>query len=240
MGTINRLGRIALVFTLLSLVATAAAATGTIQVYVHPGSGTVCLDTVCKVNQGTIDGTGSTMFENIEADRYYMLNVYGVDGYQPYLKQVYLGKADTILTRDVQLEPVRLFAQGTGTVQIFITPDGGQACLDRQCDVSAGNSSGSWSVQFTDITANTYHTLTLTHTGYETYTKQVRVLPGQTSTLDLALKPLPAGSAPAAAPVPLPTSSNPPPTKACLPGMLALAATGICGFAVAYGRSGKK
>jgi hypothetical protein len=230
MGTIYRLGRIALFFGLLSLVASVAATTGTIQVFVHPGSGTVCLDTACKMNQGTIDGTGSTTFDGVEAGRYHMLNVYGTEGYEPYLKQIYLDPSGASLTRDIYLDKAPVSPAETGSIQVFITPDGGEVCLDRQCDVSVGDSTGSWSVQFTDVTANTYHTLTLTHPGYETYSTQVRLLPDQASTMDISLKRLPPGSTPIATPPPLQATPAPLPTKAGLPWILALAATGICGL----------
>jgi hypothetical protein len=239
MGTIHRFARIALFFGLLSLVAAAAATTGTIQVFVHPGSGTVCLDTVCKPGQGTIDGTGSTMFDGVEAGRYHMLNVYGTEGYEPYLKQIYLNPTGESLTRDIYLEKAPVSPAETGSIQVFITPDGGQACLDRQCDVSVGDSTGSWSVQFTEVTANTYHTLTLSHPGYDTYTTQVRLLPGQTSQMDITLQRLPPGVIPVTTPLAPVTTPLPQPTKAGLPWIFALIATVISGFAWVSRKSGR-
>jgi hypothetical protein len=229
MGSMSLPGSIVVLFTLLSLIATATAATGTIHIYVHPGGGTVCLDTVCKPDQGTVSETGSTTFDNIEAGSYHMLNIYGTPGYQPYLKQIYLDAGGTPVTRDIVLEKVRQSAPETGSIRVFITPDGGKVCLDRMCEVSSGNRSGSWSVEFPDVTANTYHTLTVTNEGYGTYTSEIRLLPGQTSTMDIVQKPLPPGSTPLPTPTPVSTPA-PAPTRAALPGFLALFATGICGI----------
>ena len=56
---------IILFLVLFFLVATAAADTNTVQIYVHPGSGTVCLDKTCMVNRGTLSGYSSTQFAGV-------------------------------------------------------------------------------------------------------------------------------------------------------------------------------
>jgi hypothetical protein len=220
---------------LLCLSATAAAATGTIILNVHPGGGTVCLGTDCRENPVTGDGVGTVTFDARETDRYYMVNVYGVEGYKPYLKQIYLDPLDTTLVRDIVLEAVATAPAGTGSVSVLITPDGGRVCLDRMCEISRGDRSGSWSVEFTEVSANTYHTLTITNDGYETYSTQVRLLPGQASTMSITLQPLRAGSTPqpvqSAHPTPVPE-----PTRAAHSGLIALAAAGLCGWIVAWQR----
>jgi hypothetical protein len=237
MDTLHRFAGLVLLFALTVLVVSATAVTGPVQIIVHPGGGTVCLDTDCRMNQGTTDGTSSTVFENVEAGSYHMINVYGIEGYQPYLKQFFYDPSGAKVTRDIVLEPVKSAPVGTGAIQVFITPDGGQACVDKICEKSSGTSSGTWSVQFT-VTANTYHTLTLTHEGYTPYTKQIRVLPGQTSTLNIELKPLPPGVPSGPAQTPVSAISQPPqPTTANLPGMLAFIAIGICGLALAGKKS---
>lgn len=238
MGFPHRSGRVILLLLLLSLVATATAATGTIQLNIHPGGGTVCLGTVCKANLAMEGGFGSVLFENVEAGRYYMVNVYGVEGYKPYLKQVYLDPLSTTLTRDISLDPVPAASTGTGTVRISVTPDGGKVCLDRMCEVSSGDRTGSWSVEFTDVSANTYHTLSVTNEGYETWTSEVRLLPGQTSTMSVTIKPLAPGSTPVPVTTP-PSAPAPGPTSADLPGMAAFLALGICWAALAMKRTGK-
>ena len=48
--------KIVLFFALLALVAIAAAETNYIQIFVHPGSGNVCLDNTCQVDRGTLAG----------------------------------------------------------------------------------------------------------------------------------------------------------------------------------------
>jgi hypothetical protein len=158
-----------------------------------------------------------------------MVNVYGVEGYKPYLKQIYLDPLSTTLVRDIALEPVATAPAGTGSVRVQITPDGGKVCLDRMCEISRGDRSGSWSVEFTEVSATTYHTLSITNEGYETYTTQVRLLPGQTSTLSIVLQPLPAGST--LQPTPrMADTPAPEPTQAGLPAFVALAAVGLCGW----------
>jgi hypothetical protein len=239
MGIFNRWGSIVLIIALLSLATTVTAATGTIQINVHPGGGTVCIDTTCKGNPGTADGTSSISFENVEAGSYHMVNVYGTPGYKAWLGQIFLDPSGTSLTRDIWLEPLPAQAPETGTVRIFITPDGGRVCLDRMCELSRGDGTGSWSVEFTDITANTNHTLTVANEGYNTFTFDVRLLPGQTDTLSVILKPLPPGNTTSPTPIPLPTT-EPQPTQAGLPGVIALLAIGICGVVLVLGRRGQE
>jgi hypothetical protein len=238
MGFFHRSGKVLLLFLLFSLVATAAAAAGSIQINVHPGGGMVCLATDCKANPANGDGVGSVLFENVEAGQYYMVNVYNVDGYKPYLKQVYLDPLSPALTRDITLDPVPAASTGTGSVVVYVTPDGGKVCLDRMCEVSSGDGKGSWSVEFTDISANTYHTLSVTNGGYETWTSQVRLLPGQISTMSVTLRPLPPGSTPAPSPEPTFTTPVPQPTRSPLPGWVALLAVAICGMALLMRRPG--
>ena len=227
MASILRQGGIVLCCALVFLAATATAVTGTIQITVHPGGGTVCLGTDCKECPAGTDGSGSVAFDNVEAGSYHMLNIYNTDGYKPWLGQIYLDPSGAALSRDIVLEKLPSSSAGTGSVQVYVTPDGGRVCLNKMCEMSSGDGSGSWSVQFTDVAANTYHTLTISHEGYETYTTEVRLLPGQASTLSVTLQPLPPGSTtvPTPAPTPVPTPS---PTRSALPAGFALTAIGIC------------
>lgn len=223
-----RVGGIALCCLLVFLAAPVTAITGTIQITVHPGGGTVCLGTDCKECPAGTDGSGSVAFENIEAGSYHMINIYNTEGYKPWLGQIYLDPSGTALARDIVLEKLPASSAGTGTVRVYVTPDGGKVCLNRMCEVSSGDGTGSWSVQFTDVAASTYHTLTISNEGYETYTTEVRLLPGQVSTLSVTLRPIPPGSTtiPTPPPTPAPTPS---PTRSALPGGIVLAAITICG-----------
>jgi hypothetical protein len=230
MSLIGRWRSIVLLFALLTLAASASAATGSIQINVHPGGGTVCLDTACKECPATPDGPGTVTFENVEAGWYHMLNVYGTPGYEPWLGQIYLDLSGTALTRDIYLQPLPKKPAGTATVRVAITPDGGKACLDRMCELSSGDGSGSWSVQFTDIEANTNHTVTIAREGYATWTTEVRLLPGQTSTMSVVLDPLPPEESPSPTRSSAPTP-QPEPTRAAVPGWFALLAFAACGTA---------
>lgn len=229
MGFINRFGRIVFLFAVLSLVATVTAATGTIQISVHPGGGTVCLDTVCKDNPAATDGVGTITFENVETDSYHMLNVYGTKGCKAYLGQVYLDSSGKTLTRDIILETLPQQTVEPGTVNLDITPDGGKACIDRMCEHSSGDGTGSWSVQFTDVSANTNHTITIARDGNETYTTEILLVPDQTVSKSVILEPLLPGSTPHPTPAPL-SPPTPEPTQAGLPGWIAFLATGTCGL----------
>jgi hypothetical protein len=232
MGSLNRSAGIVLLFLILCLAASVAAATGTIQITVNPGGGTVCLDTVCKEDQGTTDASSSTTFENVQADCYHMLNIYGTPGYEPYMGQVFLDSSGKTITREITLKKIPASAPETSTLKVFITPDGGKACLDRMCELSSGDRTGSWSVQFHEVIANTYHTLSISNDGYETFTTEVRLLPGQTNMMSVTLEPLPPASptVPTLPPTPTLPTPTPQPTRADLPGFVALIATGICGI----------
>jgi hypothetical protein len=238
MGFFHRSGKVFLLILLLPLIATAAAAAGSIQLNIHPGGGTVCLATDCKANPATGDGVGSVIFENIGTGNYYMVNVYGVEGYKPYLKQVYLDPLSPALTRDITLEPVPAASTGTGSVVVYVTPDGGKVCLDRMCEMSSGDGKGSWNVEFTDISANTYHTLSVTNAGYETWTSEVRLLPGQVSTMSVTLQPRSPGSTQTPSPVTSSATPAPQPTRAPLFAWAALLAVAICGMTLMMRRPG--
>ena len=226
---------------ILALAATVSAATGAIQLNVHPAGGTVCLGTVCKDNPETAEGVGTVTFDGLETDQYYMVNVFGVDGYKPYLKQIHLDSLSTVLIRDITLEPVAVTASGTGTVKVFITPDGGKACLDRMCELSSGDGTGSWSVEFAEVSSDRSHTLTISAAGYEPFTAEMRVQPGQTRSMSVTLDELqpgsttpPATSSPATpAPEPVPTPMMP------LPPGIAILATCICGLGIVLFRQGR-
>ena len=227
MGYINRWWGIVLLFALLTLAAPVSAATGTIQVNVHPGGGTICLGTTCRDCPVMTEGPASVTFENMEAGQYHMLNVFGTPGYEPWLGQIYLNPSGTALTRDIYLKALPPKPPETANVQLSIRPDGGRACINRMCELSSGDGTGSWSVQFTDIAANTNHTVTIAREGNATWTTKVRLLPGQTSTMSVVLEPLPPVESPPPTPVPV-TTPVPEPTRAGLPAWLAFLAFGAC------------
>ncbi|PKG31062.1 hypothetical protein, partial [Methanoregula sp.] len=104
MGISKRRAGVALLLLLLALAATADAATGTVTITVKPGGGMVCLGTICKENPFGGDGSGITVFSNVDVDCYHMLNIYGLDGYKPYLKLIYVDSTSSSQTRNVVLE----------------------------------------------------------------------------------------------------------------------------------------
>ncbi len=220
MGSICRIASFACITVLLLFGAAATAATGTIEIQVHPGGGTVCLGTVCQETAGADSGPAIASFSGMETGQYHMLNVYGTPGFRNYLGQVYLDPSGTSLVRDIVLEKLPPEDLATGTLQVFITPDGGMACLNRMCELSRGDGTGSWSVEFPDIPANTDQNLSVSNDGYETYETVVRVPQSKTLSLSVVLTPLPPGSSLTPTSVPVAT---PQPTRAALPGFVPLA-----------------
>ncbi len=214
---------------ILCLAAAAGAATGTIQITVVPGGGTVCIDTTCKEAAGPSGEPVTVTFDGMETGQYHMVNVYGTPGYEAYLGQVFLDPSGSSLAREIALEALPVEETPTASVKLYITPDGGKACLDRMCELSSGDGTGSWSVDFTEVTANRYHTITISHDGYESYTKEIYPVPGKTMSMSVTLKQIPPGSTPTATPSPLSTASPAPTPAAGLPLWTVLAALATCG-----------
>jgi type 1 fimbria pilin len=217
----------AIVILLIALAGAASAASNYVQIFVHPGSGTVCLDTQCEVNVGTLGGYSSTQFHDVTGGRDHTIKVYNTEGYEDYTTEIYMDYAGDPVTRTIYLDPVATpepaATPAAGTIQLFIKPGIGEACLDdRECEVTGGDPSETWSVQFTDVETGAAHTITVTTDGYVTATREVSVDPGEMKTVEITLQPVPASQAPE-------NTQAAQPTKAGLPAALALAGAGICG-----------
>jgi hypothetical protein len=192
------LTRIFFVFALLALVATAAANPNVVQVFVHPGSGTICVDSTCQVAVGSLSGYSSSQFANIAGGRDHTIKVYDTDGYQDYTDQFYMDYNGDDVTLQVYLDPLTTgtptpatTSPQTGTVRVYVSPGLGQVCIDnRECDTSTGASSSTWNVDFDDVMAGTSHTITVTADGYQSATTQITVLPDQVNEADVTLQPL--------------------------------------------------
>jgi hypothetical protein len=235
----SQLRRAILFLAILTLVATAAAETNTIQIYVHPGSGNVCLDNTCQVDRGTITGYSSTQFLNVAGGQFHTIRVYDTEGYQDTSEQVYMDINGNSFTRRIYLEPVSTqpasTGTSTGTLKVYVSPGLGQVCLDTQeCESSVGEPSTTWSVRFDDVATDTSHTITVTADGYQTSSTQVTVLPDRIGEVDVTLLPLPQATAPAVAGQPPQPPAPPQTTKAPLDGSVALFAAGICGAAFVF------
>lgn len=235
----SQLKRTLLFLALLTLVASAAAETNTIQIYVHPGSGNVCLDNTCQVDRGTITGYSSTQFQNVAGGRFHTIRVYDTEGYQDASEQVYMDLNGNSFTRRIYLEPVSTqpasTRTSTGTLQVYVSPGLGQVCLDtKECESSVGEPSTTWSVRFDDVATDTAHTIKVTADGYQTSITQVTVLPDRIGEVDVTLLPLQQATAPA---VPAQASqpvAPPQTTQSPLGGSVALFAAGICSAAFVF------
>jgi hypothetical protein len=226
------LTRILFVFALLALVATAAADKNVVQVFVHPGSGSICIDSTCQVAVGSLSGYSSSQFANLAGGKDHTIKVYDTEGYQDYTDQFYMDYNGDDVTLQVYLDPLttetavpETTSPGTGTVRVYVSPGLGQVCIDnRECDTSTGAPSSTWNVDFDDVTAGTPHTITVTADGYQTATTQITVLPDQVNEADVTIQPLSTAAETES------TTPAPQTTRAGLGGIVAVVAVGICGI----------
>ncbi|MGD0081282.1 MAG: PEGA domain-containing protein [Methanoregula sp.] len=209
-------------------------ATGSLQVYITPGGGTICLDSgQCQAGVGTASGTGSYQYSGVSANGYHTITA-AENGYQPFTTEVYV-QPDQVNEVNAVLQPL---INPTGNIQVFVTPGGGTVCLDGvQCDANVGVRDSIGSTQFSNVLANTRHTITVITSGYQPYSLQVSVAPGQTVEVNALLQPAtPVATVnPANVPTTVTPTTVPPTTKAGLTGFAALVAIGICGAAVLSG-----
>jgi len=214
-----------LIFALLTLAATAVAETNTVQIFVYPKSGTVCLDTLCQVGQGALSGYSSTKFEGVTGGQDHTIRVIDTDGYQDYSEQVSMDPSGHPMTFRIYLEqiPVQTAPPGTGTIQVLVSPGLGQVCLDaKECESSVGEVSTTWSMQFSDVPTDTAHTITVTADGYQSSTQQITIQPGQVNEVEITLQPAAPVTGTTQAPV-----ASPPVTRSGPDGYVAILAAGI-------------
>jgi hypothetical protein len=177
-----------LLVILLSALVTAASATSYIQVFVHPGSGTVCVDDTCQVNVGTLNGYSSVQFQDVTCGMDHTIQVYGTEGYTDYTDTVYMDDECDSVTRRIDLDPI---PAESGDIDVYVSPGVGQVCRDdEECEVSSGDNTDTWSVHFSGVSSDELHTITVTAEGYEPVSEKVSVMPGEVSTVEILLVPL--------------------------------------------------
>jgi hypothetical protein len=226
----SRIWGILFSLALLMLIVIAAATTNTVQLFVHPGSGTVCLDSVCEVNVGTLEGYSSIYFEGIESGKDHTVRVYNTAGYEDYSETLYMDLSGNPLTSRIYLEPFPTETQvpPMGDIQVYVSPGLGQVCLDaKECESCFGEPTTSWSVRFSDVSSDITHTITVTADGYQPFSTQVAVRPGLISNEDISLQPVGPGTTSAVSAHLSPVTAQPPPTKAAPAGLTALCAAAI-------------
>ncbi|ABS56544.1 hypothetical protein Mboo_2030 [Methanoregula boonei 6A8] len=196
---------IVLLIVLLAAFAGTVSATNYVWIFVHPGSGTVCLDSSCQVNVGTLNGYSSTSFGAPACGTDHTIRVYNTAGYEDYTDTVYVAANCYDVTRSIYLSPIATETEtegsSTGTLHVYISPAPAstEVCLDKlTCQVNNGPAADTWSVQFDDVSGGQQHTLTVDADGYQPASQQVSATPGQVSTADISLVPVPAGTAPSA------------------------------------------
>jgi hypothetical protein len=219
-----------------------------IQVYVTPGSGTVCVDnTQCHVNVGSIDTTGSTQFAGVSGG-YHTVTVDSTAGYQDYSTQVYvtMGKFTTVrISLDSEIKPVTTattVVPAVGTIRVYVDRLGSTVCLDNaDCRDYVGGSAGpgTGTTLFEDVSANTRHTITVAAAGYRPYATDITVTKDLVNTVDVSLQPVatvttPPTTATATPTTPVTTLPTPLSTKAPLDAVPLLIGLALCSAAVLF------
>jgi PEGA domain len=215
-----------------------------IRVDVTPGGGTVCLDdSQCRGNVGTSSSSGSTQFTGM-SQGYHTITVGSTAGYLDYYTPVYvdLGKITPVT---ITLNPsissatymtslVTPAAPGTGVVRVYVDRTGSTICIDNvDCRNNVGGSAGpeTGSTLFTNVTANSVHSISVAADGYKPYSAQVSVGKDMVNTVDVSLQPLAAETtAPTRTPATLPLATPTLlPTRAGLDAVPVLGALVMCG-----------
>ena len=190
--------RILLFTILVSAITGLVSATNLVQIYVQPGSGTVCLDNSCQVNVGTLQGTSSTQFQGVACGRTHTIRVYNTAGYEDYTGSVYVDYNCDDVTRSISLQPVATATEtetpssSSGEVQVYVSPGPAAAeiCLDTlTCQVNDGPALDTWSVRFSDVSPGS-HSLAVDANGYQSAAQQVSVTAGEISTRSISLVPV--------------------------------------------------
>jgi hypothetical protein len=148
---------------------------GNIVVHSTPPGAFACIDTVdCDYTTATFVASADTMHTVTVT----------ADGYQRWTDTVYVTSGQTsVVVADLQLNP------DTTKIQVYVNPGGGQVCLDSSpCHVNVGTPSGLGSTQFTGVSVGP-HTISASAYGFRTYTEQVYVSLGSTSTIRIDLVP---------------------------------------------------
>lgn len=224
-----------LILLILALASLTAIVSGTsfIQVFTHPGGGTVCLDDTCNVHVGTAGGYSSTQFADPTCGRDHTIRIYDTAGYEDYTETVYMAQNCNAFTRSIFLEPIPATPAppGSGDIQLFISPGVGMVCRDDvECESSFGEGADTWSVRFSDVTPNEAHTITVSADGFQHYTTQVTIPPGGITNVDITLQPLTSAGSPPGQPLA---------TKAAIPAPLSAVAVLVAGIAILHRRTGQ-
>ena len=142
-----------------------------IQVFVKPGSGTICLDnSLCHYDVGSASGTGSTQFMGLN-EGYHTITVNQTEGYQPYSTMPYVTKRG-FTTIHINLYPVSIPidpktnqpyvtvggfvtipvatdqvtakpSPPTGAIRVYVNRAGSTVCMDNgDCRANVGGPAG--------------------------------------------------------------------------------------------------
>ena len=164
-----------LVILTLGIPPAAAAANANIQLYIEPSTAvaTACVDNHCQLTSMFPEGEGAT-FSGLDSNSYHTVTV-TLDGYQRYYQSVYLTAGTQVI--DAVLQPVPTPTPvATGNLEIEENPKGGTACIDgTQCQTLPFDPNAGGVFDFTGLSGNTYHYLTINLNGYKPYAESILV-----------------------------------------------------------------
>jgi len=153
----------------------AAAANANIQLYIEPSNAvaTACVDNHCQITSMFPEGEGAS-FTGLDSNSYHTVTV-TLDGYQMYSQTIYLTTGTQVV--DAVLQPVPTPTPvAPGNLEIEENPKGGTACIDgTQCQNLPFDQNAGGVFDFYSLAGNTYHTLTISLNGYQSYSESIFV-----------------------------------------------------------------
>jgi len=167
----------------------AAATDGGVQFYIEPSNlaATACVDQHCQVTTLSSEGQEAA-FTGLDSNAWHTVTV-KADGYQDYSQTFYLTPGTQVI--EVTLQPVPTPTPvPTGSLEITVSPKGGTACIDgTQCQNLPLDLSADGVFEFYSLAGNTYHTLTITQSGYQPYTDSIYINAGMVNGESVTLVP---------------------------------------------------
>jgi hypothetical protein len=206
-----------------------------IRVFVRPGGGNVCLDSVlCHISLGAPGSTGSTVFTGVSPG-FHTVTVDSTDSFQDasVRAHVIMGSIATIV---IDLTPASI---PTGTIRVYVNPPGSKVCIDNgDCrgNVGGNDVTGTGFVDFAGVTVDAPHTISVTADGFTPASTQVQVGPERVGVVNVVLKPVPVTTP---MPTPLPVALPSPLRTQSSPGLVpVLGGLSLCGVLVLFRKKG--
>lgn len=193
MQTIMVMGILAIGFLVCAVPVAAYYPTGGIQIWSTPGGAYACVDgNNCQYTASD----GSAYFDGIAGGMYHSVTV-SKNGYETFSQSVEVDpQVTSVVDADLvqyRVRPVTYtVSSDPGIIQVFVSPYGGTTCLDDgQCQsFSPIDYNGVASVQFNNLQPNRYYTLTTRMSGFQTFSQNIYVTPGDYETINVNMQSL--------------------------------------------------